>query len=291
MWYLRIILISLCTLSLGLSCQQHEKGKVPNQKEAQQQGVEVLLVGTFHYNNPGADVVKTKTFDILKEKSQLELELISKKIKEFNPSKIFVEWNYKEQVELDSLYKLYQNDTYFEQDSLSSFYEKNEIFQLAFRAAKKNDLDQVYGIDYLGTEFPFDSVMTIIGQNSQAKLQSRIGELIETFTSGFDDRISSGTSLVDLTYYLNSSELRQLSNEFHSEIPLSVGDENNFIGPFLTSEWYKRNIYMWSLVQKYTDENDQRIMVLVGASHAAVMEQMINQRENWNVVELKAILQ
>lgn len=288
---LRKTIASLYAMSLLLGCQQNEKIKVPNQKEVKQGEVEVLLIGTFHYNNPGADVVKTKTFDILKEEAQQELEFLSAKIKEFNPSKIFVEWNYEEQVELDALYKLYQNDQYFEQDSLSAFYEKNEIFQLAFRAAKKNNLERVYGIDYLGTEFPFDSVMTVIAQNEQTKLQSRINEIIETFTSGFDDKIVAGTSLIDLTYYLNSSELRQMTNEFHSEIPLSVGRESNFIGPFLTSEWYKRNIYMWSLVQKYTDENDQRIMVLVGASHAAVMEQMINQRKKWKVMELNAILQ
>ena len=35
---------------------------------------EALLIGTFHYNNPGADVAKTKSFDILSEDSQLELK-------------------------------------------------------------------------------------------------------------------------------------------------------------------------------------------------------------------------
>ena len=52
---------------------------------------EVLLIGTFHYNNPGADVAKTKSFDILNQNSQQELKHISTKIAEYKPNKIFVE--------------------------------------------------------------------------------------------------------------------------------------------------------------------------------------------------------
>lgn len=276
---------------LGLGCTDKEFATPKNETEASVRSTEVLLIGTFHYNNPGADVAKTKSFDILKEESQSELEFLAVRVKEFNPTKIFVEWNHEEQAELDSLYGMYQKGTYFEQDSLSNFYLKNEIFQLAFRSAEKSGLNKLYGIDYRGTQFPFDSVMTVVAENNQERIQSRINELIETFTSSFDDKISKGTSLVELTSYLNSSELREMSNEFHSKIPLSIGRTENFIGPFLTSEWYKRNLYMWSLIEKNTDEEDERIMILVGASHAAIFEQFIEERDEWEEIELDAILE
>ncbi|QLG44417.1 DUF5694 domain-containing protein [Costertonia aggregata] len=275
---------------LATACKQNpNSGIEPNDVGADLP--EVLLIGTFHYNNPGADVVKTKSFDILNDKSQKELEFIASKIKEFGPSKIFVEWDYDEQVELDSLYGLYQNGKYFSQDSLSEFYKKNEIFQLAFRTAHKNDLNQVIGIDYGDTQFPFDSVMTVIQENKQIGLQSKIEDFVEIFTLGFDSKIEAGISLVDLTYYLNSNSIRNMSNEFHDEIPLQVGKKDNFIGPFLTSEWYKRNLYMWSLILKNVNEKDKRIMVLVGASHAAKLEQIIDQQENWKIVQLKSLLE
>ena len=85
---------------------------------------EVLLIGIFHFNNPGKDVAKTKGFNILSEKSQLELQEISSDIKGFNPTKIFVEWPYDERRELDSLYQLYIDGTYFNNNSLSDFYKK-----------------------------------------------------------------------------------------------------------------------------------------------------------------------
>lgn len=288
---IKIILCTLILTSLVYSCKEEVQTDSWNSNSTSKVSKkEVLLIGTFHYNNPGADVVKTKSFDILKDESQKELGLIASKIIKFNPTKVFVEWDFDEQTALDSLYKLYKNDNYFTNDNLSDFYRKNEIFQLAFRVAALGKVDQVNGIDYR-TEFPFDSLMIVLEENRQVEIQSRIGEMIEVFTKDFDSKIAKGESLLDLTYYLNTPRLREMSNEFHNEIPLLAGSKDNFIGPFLTSEWYKRNLYMWSLIQKGIEIDDNRIMVLVGASHAAILKNFIDGNGEWKVVELKSIVE
>lgn len=281
------IFLSLVLLIFG--CKK-EQDKAPIKPIESVNSKEVLLVGTFHYNNPGADVAKTKSFDILNQKSQNELKEISKRIKKYNPTKIFVEWPYNEQKELDSLYQLYTSDNYFENDSLSDFYLKNEIFQLAFRAAKENDLTTVYGIDY-STSFPFGDVMAAIEQNNQSELKAEIENGISKFTAEFDNKIDSGASLKELTYYLNSAEMRSFSNNFHNNLMLLAGKPNDFSGPLLTAEWFKRNLYMWSLTQKNTTSSDERIMVLVGASHAAMFELFIKENEDWEIKELQELME
>jgi hypothetical protein len=80
---------------------------------AQNAPKEVLLIGTFHFNNPGLDVAKVNTFNVMSDKSQAELETMSDKIKAFNSDKIFVEWDYDNQRRLDSLYDLYVKNQYF----------------------------------------------------------------------------------------------------------------------------------------------------------------------------------
>ena len=50
------------------------------------------------------DVINVKYRDILNEDDQNELELISDKIKEFNPDKIFIEYPYDLQDKLDPMY-------------------------------------------------------------------------------------------------------------------------------------------------------------------------------------------
>jgi len=47
---------------------------------------------------------------------------------------------------------------------------------------------------------------------------------------------------------------------------------------------------MWSLIKKNTLESDERIMVLVGASHAAMFELFIKENKQWKVKELQEIM-
>lgn len=282
---LKILWAFAAALSLANCSTPTEKPKSQQAPQTKQ----ALIIGTFHYNNPGADVAKTKNFDIMGSAAQDQLEEISEKIKDFAPDRVFVEWPYDEQSELDSLYQLYLEDRYFSNDSLSNFYLKNEIFQLAFRTAKKIGLPKVTAIDYNNTEFPFDSVMTVVATQKQKILEKEFSEGIQQFTQVFDEKIESGSSLLELTYYLNTEEMRQLSNRFHTQTPLLVGDQTNFIGPYLAAEWHKRNLYMWSLAQKATQKNDQRIVLLLGASHIATIKDFIDQNKDWGTVELEEL--
>ncbi|MGK2863290.1 MAG: DUF5694 domain-containing protein [Chitinophagaceae bacterium] len=287
---MKLSLILFTTIAFLASCESKTE-KSPPESITEESKKEVLLIGTFHYHNPGADIAKTKSFDVLDEESQNQLELIAEKIREFNPDKIFVEWPFDEQKQLDSLYNLYQEDMYFDNDSLTEFYRKNEIFQLAFRAALKNKLKSVDAIDYHETQFPFDSLLTVIAVSNQKDIQTEIENGIRQFTKEFDDRIEKGASLLDLTYYLNSGDMRQKSNKFHTEIPLLAGAKDNFIGPFLSSEWHRRNLYMWSLAQKSMEKDDHKMVLLLGASHVAMIKDYIDRSEAWKAVELQEIME
>ncbi len=284
-----IIFVFLLVFVL-LGCKK-EQDKVQTKSIENLSSKEALLVGTFHYNNPGADVAKFKSFNILNEDSQLELDKISAKIKNYNPTKIFVEWPYNEQKELDSLYQLYNQGKYFQNDSLSDFYLKNEIFQLAFRVAKEIKLKTIYAIDYNETKFPFNDVMNDIEKRNQSELKKNIENDISKLTTEFDNKIESETSLIELTYYMNTSEFRDFHNNLHNNLMLLAGEPDDFSGPFLTSEWFKRNLYMWSFVQKNTKKSDERIMVLAGAGHIAMFEKFINQNSEWKVKELKEVME
>ena len=75
---------------------------------------EILVIGTYHFNNPGLDVAQYKVLDIMGEKPQKQLEEISSAIAKFKPTKIFTEWELKDQLALDTLYNQYRDGTYFE---------------------------------------------------------------------------------------------------------------------------------------------------------------------------------
>lgn len=268
----KITLFSLITIfALTSSIAQSKSENLFNKKQT-----EILLIGTFHFNNPGADVVKTKTFDINTKSSQNDLKEIAKKITEFKPTKIFVEWPYKQQNSLDSTYAKFKKD---------GIYKTNEIYQIAFRAGKLIDEAQIIAIDYNDTNFPFGKLMASIKKNKQTDIEMYLTATIKRLEKDTNDKIDSNISLKEMLYDNNTKEERDDMNEFYEKI-LTVGDNEDFIGAYLTSEWMRRNLYMWSLLKKNTTINDERVMVLLGSSHIAMIKNYIDANEDWKTVEL-----
>jgi len=268
----KITLFSLVTiLTLTSSIAQSKGDKLSNKKQT-----EILLIGTFHFNNPGADVVKTKTFDIHTKSAQNDLKEIAQKIAAFKPTKIFVEWPYKRQNSLDSVYNKFKED---------GIYETDETYQLAFRAGKLIDETQIIAIDYNDTDFPFGKLMASIKKNKQTDIEMYLTKTIKKQEKETNDKIDSNISLKEMLYDNNTKEERDNMNEFYEKI-LTVGDNEDFIGSYLTSEWMRRNLYMWSLLKKKTTVKDERVMVLLGSSHIAMIKKYIDANENWKTVEL-----
>src|SRR5215471_17446032 len=74
--------------------------------------VKVLLLGVFHFSNPGLDVAKFKSADILSEQRQKEVMQVAEKLKSFSPDKIFIEGTPESQGKIDSLLSEYKKGKY-----------------------------------------------------------------------------------------------------------------------------------------------------------------------------------
>ncbi|KLT70098.1 DUF5694 domain-containing protein [Flavobacterium sp. ABG] len=248
---------------------------------AQPKKKQILLIGTFHFENPGLDVAKIKTFDVMSEKSQKELENITNKIKEFGPDKIFVEWGYQKQDKLDKFYAL-------NTDSL--LHKKaDERVQLALRAAKKLGHKKLFAIDYNQTRFPYDSLTKGMKEANQLDLLKSNDEDMKLFEQSQNEKMKK-YNLTELLIDYNSNQSNKENVEWYLGTANRAGKNDNFVGAFLVSEWYKRNLYMYSLIQKLTESKDDKIMVLLGAGHTAMIREFIKYDPNFEIVELATIL-
>lgn len=117
---------------------------------AAQQPSDVLLLGTYHFANPGLDVVRTDVADVLAPDRQAEIAAIVNALARFQPTKIAVERTADAAPRLDSSYAAYRAEDH----SLT----RNEIQQIGFRLAAMLGLERLDPIDVHG-EFPFDAVM------------------------------------------------------------------------------------------------------------------------------------
>ena len=247
-----------------------------NLSSAQTKKKQILLFGSFHFENPGLDVAKVNTFNVMSDKSQKELENITNKIKKFGPDKIFVEWNFQKQDKLD---KFYAKNT----DSLLKN-NSDEIVQIALRSAKKLGHKKLYGIDYNDTDFPYDSLVKEMKAANQFDLIKKNEETIKHNETDFNTKITK-YSLTQLLLDVNTKDI-----SWYLETAIKGGKTDNFVGAFLVSEWYRRNLYMYALIEKLTESKDDKIMVLLGAGHTAIIREFVKHNSEYEIVELSALL-
>ena len=272
---------------LLISCQENQNVDLKKKPEkSETKALEVLLIGTFHFVNfnpvNNGDVVDIKIRDILNENDQKELELISDKIKAFNPDKIFVEYPFDLQKKLDSTYSSFSTNDYSKE-------VRNELTQLAFRAAKKLNHKRLFAMDYR-TSFYYDSLIQQMVKAKQYDLIAKDSIELERLERDENELFASDKPLTEILYYYNDDKRRKEDVNWYVNLANQGGEKDNFVGAYLASEWYKRNLYMYSIIQKSIEKGDKRIVISAGASHIAMFKVFIDYNPEWVTVELKEIM-
>ena len=100
----------------------------------------IMILGTYHMANPGADAVNFEADDILTAKRQRELQQLVEQLARFNPTKIAIEIDIGLDAKFEAQYQDYLNGRYQ--------LERNEVDQVGFRLAKKMQHSKVYCVDW-----------------------------------------------------------------------------------------------------------------------------------------------
>lgn len=117
---------------------------------------QVMLVGTYHFSNPGKDLNNVKAVDVLTAERQREIGKVVTALARFAPTQVAVEWP--ERVVKERYEK-------FRDGQLPE--SRNEVVQLGFRLARERGLPTVHGLDVEG-DFPFDPVVAWAREHGRA---------------------------------------------------------------------------------------------------------------------------
>lgn len=265
---------------MALFIQRESKNTINPPKK-----IEALLVGSPHWSNygkAGLDVVQTTEIDVLSERYQSELERITDKIREFNPDKIFLEYSTDQQAMVDSLFQAYLRDNYGEK-------VRSEAVQMGFRVARKAGHKRVYCIDYRDVSFDFESVITAAQEAGQQELMSGIMQEVEQLQASYNKIIQGEPSIEEVLGFLNSDENLKRNLGFYLNKINMAGSVEDYAGSLLVSEWYRRNLYIYANIQNLIEPGDQRIMVLMGAGHIAILKDFMEYDDQWELVGLSEV--
>jgi uncharacterized protein DUF5694 len=229
--------------------------QLPAEKPVARARAEVLVLGVYHMSNPGRDVVNMQADDVLAPKRQAEIAEVIAVLKTFHPTKIAVEAG-------------------FDNDAISTRYgdylvgkhelTRNEVEQIGFRLAKELGQKTVYPVDVDG-EFPFPRLVDYAKARGRAKefdaLMGEIGDRVKA-TNAY---LASHTVLETLLYLNADDHVAEDVGLYYRQAHL--GEPWNWAGADLVSEWFRRNMRIYSNVAQLADSPNNRVLVIFGYGH------------------------
>lgn len=264
------VLVSLASgLPLAAQAQESADSEAPAESL---EPARVLVLGTYHFANPGLDVVKTDVADVLTARKQAEIDSVVEAISRFRPTRIAVEQRTETADRLDSLYEAYLSG----QHELS----RNETQQLGFRLAAMHELAGVHPIDHPG-EFPFEAVM-VYAQEHDPEFVSFVQEEFARIEAESNRRQRENT-VGEILRLMNEPDSLAAGHGHYLRIA-SVGAGDSYVGAELLSRWYERNIHIHANLQRIAEPGD-RVLVIVGAGHAPILRELITSDPRMMLVE------
>ena len=276
---LKVIFALICGAALS-GCANREAsndGTMTNK-------VEVLVLGTFHFNFPNLDVRQTSEedqIDVLLPEYQKEIELIVKKLSKFQPTVIAIERIPEYQGEIDSLYHQYLLGKY----SLG----RGEHEQIGFRMAKAMGIKKLYCVDEYGLGSHYPHIINILSNEESEQYAALIkafeddnisplnfhkesifkkeGILAEMIQSNDEDNIKKdlGNYLIDLFK--------------HESVPY------DFTGVDVqTGRWFGRNLRIFRNIQRIEITPSDRILVIFGNGHLNILNYLFECSHEYTLV-------
>jgi hypothetical protein len=241
-------------LTLGATLPAASQQAAP-EKLAAPARAEVLVLGVYHMANPGHDIFNMQADDVLLPRRQADIAQVIAALKKFRPTKIAVEG----EIGDGRIPRRYA-------DYLAGKHEltRNEIEQIGFRLAGELGHKTVYPVDVEG-DFPFQRLVNHAKASGRTKELDAIMGDIGAMVKAQDAYLASHTVLETLLY-MNSDEKTAEDVGFYYR-QASFGEPGDWAGADLVSEWFRRNVRIYTNVVQLADSPNERILVIFGAGH------------------------
>ncbi|WP_445384410.1 DUF5694 domain-containing protein [Robiginitalea sp. IMCC44478] len=267
----RITLLLLLFLSSYYTCAQ-ETDPDPSAQ------IKIALLGVFHFGET-SDLAAIKADSLLGQKRQAEILQLIQKLRAYNPTKILLEYPAGRDDTINARYERFLNGNFT--------LPENEIYQLGFRLASLQGHGKVYGIDYR-MELPFEPLMQYCRESGkEQELNDFIGS-IRAYTEQ-ESRLLQGMTLSDYFLRMNSDKADIAATEIYLRDLLAFGNEEQPLGINFSAAWYKRNLTILKNIADLTNAGD-RVLVIIGAAHRAVLKDYIKGRSDLDYAEISAFL-
>lgn len=222
----------------------------------------VMLLGLFHFDNPGLDAVKYTPRDVMQPDEQKYLIALSERLARFAPTRVLLEYPSARDAVINARYT----------DYVAGQYElpRNEIYQLGFRVAKLAGLKTVNGFD---TDTPPFEAALWGYLSSEPALEKRLNDMIAV-ESARQDSEHRTMSLQKILARSNSPSEDLHNKGFYMALNDVAASNGLFHGADASANWWHRNLRMYALVQMHAQPGE-RVLVIAGSGHTAILRDFL----------------
>jgi hypothetical protein len=240
--------------------------------------VRVLILGTYHFGNPGKDLHNMKVDDVRTPEKQAELADLATRLARFNPNKIAVE-AISDRADLTT--KKFDG---FTPETLTK--DPDERVQIAFRLAHNLGQKSVYGIDEQSDKidyFPYDKVQAYAKAHGKSAvlddLNAQVGAVISKMEADQKKK-----SVREMLLDQNHPERIEADHDNFYYALLQLGDSQTQPGADLNGKWYLRNAKIFAKLTQIAKPGD-RIVVAFGAGHCYWLRHFVRNTPGFVLVE------
>ncbi len=257
----------ILTILFLISTACHSQDKYPS--KTLDKKIPVFNLGTFHMGFT-SDAHQTE-YDEHDKKNILEIREIAKKIAAFKPTVILVEYEPKDN---DLIQKNYQE--YLKNPGVK-FKNPSEVELLAFEIARLSNTSKIYGIDeQLGYNY------RMVGNLAEKINAEDYLKFMEKDLFPDDPKMNTLQMLI----YNNQPEYLDYLININADMMTHVSTEEKFEGADEAALFYKRNLRMYSNINRIPLTENDRVFILSGATHAAFFKMFMQRSPRYELVNI-----
>jgi hypothetical protein len=224
----------------------------------------VMLLGTFHFANPGLDELNLNV-DMMTDRRQAEIEEVVRLLEAFRPTKIAVEAPLDAGERLRERFSAYQSGEF----DLPA----NEVYQLGFRLAGSVDAQA----RHCETE---EALTAYLQEHGIAEDNSRDQIIDRKWWDRFTDLWRHAEQLIgtkplrEYLAFINSEEHIRLNHGINLAWPDAEAGDYHVVD-FVTGWWYNRNLRILAYLKRISESPADRILVICGSSHVPILQHCV----------------
>jgi hypothetical protein len=225
--------------------------------------IKVLNFGTAHLSSTSD--VNSSMINLEDPKEKADLEKMVRKIAEFKPTVILLELEPKNNEYIKETFAEYKID---QKERLNYSDELNSI---GLEVGRLSETERIYGIDSQ-IDFDYPSLIELANQ-------TKTDSLFVTKMMDYYKKLNS-LKLKEQFIEMNTKESKMKTFDFYNFLS-TQHSENNYEGAKVISEFYERNLRMYSNLNDLKLSKNDRVFILAGATHTAYLDIFIGNSEKF----------